>query len=938
MVTTRLHSSATSVHNAIWPSEVLIAANNATAAEKAVAEYLCDGTADEVQINAALAVDDKRPIRLSTGTFHTAAAITFVESGSSPILHDLIGASQDFTEIRANHTGNAVQIHSTQLPQEWRVTLANFMINKGATNTPARGLSITHAAHMHVEKIRVRQCTTNLYGDFCNTNAFTDCSFTDGVNGLDLTGVVNEASHHNAFTRCHFRANDVGVLLSDWAENNNFNNCTFDHTGTTDVGVKIPTGITKVQENNFIGCWFEGHTSSGTSYPLQLEGGVDNRFDKCRFAIATTQQIIKASGFASRFVAITDPYMDSGASFLNLPQGVTVSSPSHTRTVNIANFGARGDGTTNDTVAIQRAINALGTTGGVVTGPIGTYILQHTSTINHDSMSTGYCLKVDVDATHGPITFDFPRGTVFKLAASQATHAVLLLIDGTSAAPRLSPTTIRGITFDGNNTASQVAWIDFGLVTSLYSSEVIIEECTFKNANYAGLHILRDSRGVKILNNYFDALAFANMAGPNLRIEVQDVLVQGNRFLTDAVGGRHHVAAGDNADIDLQGRGMRFVSNMFIGGPSSGFAVDLAGVTHCHVIHNVFRDVCHTSSWALRIAHYTNQNGTYWEGAHNILDGNVFFNVRQGIQLVGGNGTLNGSNRYSSGAHSNKITNNIITRDYDDLRTQLGVADTYPDRFTPAPSVVAINLNVGIQEAGGIPATDGTGTATAGAASTLTDSTKSALWTTNEHQKSLVTITGGTGVGQVREIASNTTTVLTVSAAWTTVPDTTSTYAISNLVGNNEIVGNIIRLSNTSGIGITATTAIPSIFRDNTVYGTTAANAFQFGTSANAPLAIYSGNKAWLGDIGVFAPNETPVYRDEASGTAAITTGNTSVTVTHGLGRTPTFDQIVVWPLSDNGSATTWWVSAVTSTTFTISVDVNPAGTYSFAWRAFGNM
>lgn len=72
---------------------------------------------------------------------------------------------------------------------------------------------------------------------------------------------------------------------------------------------------------------------------------------------------------------------------------------------------------------------------------------------------------------------------------------------------------------------------------------------------------------------------------------------------------------------------------------------------------------------------------------------------------------------------------------------------------------------------------DVTGTATAGGASTLTDSGKA--WTTNEHAGRLIEITGGTGAGQYRTISSNTGTEVTVSAPWTTAPDATSTYKIA---------------------------------------------------------------------------------------------------------------------------------------------------------------
>jgi parallel beta-helix repeat protein len=725
--------------------------------------------------------------------------------------------------------------------------------------------------------------------------------------------------------------------LSDWAENNNFNNCTFDHTGTTDVGVKIPTGITKVQENNFIGCWFEGHTSSGTSYPLQLEGGVDNRFDKCRFAIITTQSIIKASGFASRYVQITDPYMDSGASFKGLPQGVTVTSTGHNRTANVILFGAKGDGSTSDTVAFQRAIDSLGATGGVVTGPMATYMLTRTSQIAHDSLTSGYCLIVNpsTDATtpHGPITFEFPRGTVFKLANSQAANSVMVLVDGRSAERRTAPTVFRGIHFDGNY-ATQTQWVDHGLITTLYCEDILIESCEISNFSLAGIQIMRDTRGAIIRNCMFDAQhALAESTGMAARIEVQDCTIEGCRFVTHSTAGRPLISFGCNADIDAQGRGMRVLNNLFAGG-HNGYLVDVAGVTHCVIKNNVFRDCCDLNGGALQITLYTNQNGTYWESAHNVIEGNVFFNVRKGINLSGsGTGQLNGAN-FSSGAHSNIIRSNIITRDYDTLRTQLPSGpDTYPDRFSPcADGAAAVNMTTGIDEQG----QDFTsGTATSATSTTLVNS--GASMGTTQYVKYMLVITGGTGKGQVREIASHTATTFTV-AAWDITPDTTSTYRVTNLVGGNEFIGNIIQATNTATVAIRSTAWIPSTFANNRVYGTTAANSFLFGTAANSPNAIYTGNKGYANNLGIASPQIHSVYRDEASGTAAVLTGTTSIAVTHGLGRTPTFDQIMVWPISDNGSATTWWVSAVTSTTFTISVDVNPAGTFSFAWRAFGTM
>lgn len=70
------------------------------------------------------------------------------------------------------------------------------------------------------------------------------------------------------------------------------------------------------------------------------------------------------------------------------------------------------------------------------------------------------------------------------------------------------------------------------------------------------------------------------------------------------------------------------------------------------------------------------------------------------------------------------------------------------------------------------------GTATAGAASSITNSAKAYPVDGLANGGLFVEIVSGTGAGQVRKIASNTATAITVTKPWNTAPDNTSAYIV----------------------------------------------------------------------------------------------------------------------------------------------------------------
>lgn len=79
------------------------------------------------------------------------------------------------------------------------------------------------------------------------------------------------------------------------------------------------------------------------------------------------------------------------------------------------------------------------------------------------------------------------------------------------------------------------------------------------------------------------------------------------------------------------------------------------------------------------------------------------------------------------------------------------------------------------------------------------------------------------------------------------------------------------------------------------------------------------------GNIGAY-------FITEDYGTATISSGNTSVVVSHNMGPTPT--EVIVTPTSNWGNMTKFWVDTFTSSQFTINIDQDPGEDVTFNWHA----
>jgi RHS repeat-associated protein len=99
--------------------------------------------------------------------------------------------------------------------------------------------------------------------------------------------------------------------------------------------------------------------------------------------------------------------------------------------------------------------------------------------------------------------------------------------------------------------------------------------------------------------------------------------------------------------------------------------------------------------------------------------------------------------------------------------SDVGLGNLTPDENQAIPGLVNV-LATGMSSGGNT-------------ATTFNDLTQS--WLPNQWEGRAIQITGGTGKGQVRPILGNSATQLVLSQPWTTIPDATSTYAITFVIG-----------------------------------------------------------------------------------------------------------------------------------------------------------
>lgn len=167
---------------------------------------------------------------------------------------------------------------------------------------------------------------------------------------------------------------------------------------------------------------------------------------------------------------------------------------------------------------------------------------------------------------------------------------------------------------------------------------------------------------------------------------------------------------------------------------------------------------------------------------------------------------------------------------------------------------------------------------------------------------------------------------------------------------DNNIFGNLVKdnsqETNATYNGIDVITSNTNFIHGNVArYDSTLTNDQKRGIAVNSGTSnvVINNDVRTSGASGGFADAGTTTIKrnnlgfvTENSGTGSIASGATTAVITHGLGVTPTVDDITITFAEQGTNAYgRFWVDTLTSTQFTVNVSADPgASNLDFGWRA----
>jgi len=269
---------------------LIVAASNANARSKRGADYVCDGTADEVEINAAImalgSVGGK--VLLTEGTFNLNTAINITTSNV------VLSGMGHNTLLKITGVGvNGIYIHNETNPDAviQSIIIEKLKIdgNKANQSGTSHGIYIyTGVQYCFFDKLWITNCKTdgiNILGGsgnllMCSCNTITQCK----INNCDHDLIHIESSHMTTISNCPTldTAGNDGIYMGGDSASNSFR--------VTDVRITNISGKGVSLYNTSNGHMNKVNVASA-AICMQLVASGNNSFSQCYFENPNTQGV-----------------------------------------------------------------------------------------------------------------------------------------------------------------------------------------------------------------------------------------------------------------------------------------------------------------------------------------------------------------------------------------------------------------------------------------------------------------------------------------------------------------------------------------------------------------------------------------------------------------------------------------------------------------------
>jgi len=251
--------------------------------------------------------------------------------------------------------------------------------------------------------------------------------------------------------------------------------------------------------------------------------------------------------------------------------------------LSVKDYGAVGDGVTDDREAIQAAIDHSTSIGVKLFVPEGVYMLSKGPAVNWSSDRIEFADSYRALEMKSNLFIEAEQGATFKIMGGQSSDGTPINVPTLQSFEQLENITIRGLTFDGNQANNSLnsinhTWMQIGFAGAItttsmaHGTDVLIENCRFINnpgASCIGMGQSETTSGtigkrwtVKdcfFYNNGYKCIDHSSIYG-----YAEDVIIDGNTFDepdmfgTTQIGGKN---VGGQVAFEVHGANTRFTNN-----------------------------------------------------------------------------------------------------------------------------------------------------------------------------------------------------------------------------------------------------------------------------------------------------------------------------------------------------------------------------------------